>query len=265
MVVDPDSALSYATQYLQLSKTINDSLEIATALDLIGSAYYYQNLLEKALSYHYRAHGIFKRHNDYSGLSTTHLSIGNVYNDQGYYLRAIDHYLQSMEYDKKIDYPEGEATTAINIAIIFMAQENYDLANQYIEQSIAVAKEYELTPVLANAYNLKSELLLLDNKIDEAEDIANKALKMALDYHDQFEIAGSHCNLGLIASQRGDHEKAIKECTEAVALMVNYGDPYSISLYKSSLARVFLDAGLYNEGLKHLRLIRLVRKNITGT
>ncbi len=250
LVINPDTALAYASEYLNLSKAINDSLEIASALDLIGSGYYYQNKLEKALEYHISAHGIFERSKDYSGLSTTHLSIGNVYNDLGFYLRAIDHYLKSMEYDKRIDYPEGEAITAVNIANIFLAQENYKLAEKYIDQSIAIATKYKLESTIANGYNLKSELLLHRGEIQKAEELAYKALRIAKEYHDQFEIASSYCSLGLVASERNDHSAAIEQCGKAVKLMVDYGDPYSISLYRSFLAKVYLKAGRFSEGLK---------------
>ena len=250
LVVDPDTALSYANQYLEFSKAINDSSEIATALDLIGTVYYYQNHLEKALEYHYQAKHIFERHKDFSGLSTTLLSIGNVYNDQGYYLRAIDNYLKSMEYDKLIDYPEGEATTAVNIAIIFLAQENMELAEKYVNQSIAVARKYGLKGILANAYNLKAELLLYYGKLDKAEKMAQDALKIATEHSDQFEMASAYCNLGLVASKNGDYSTAIKECKKAVQLMEDYSDPYSISLYQSYLARVYIEGGQYEDGLR---------------
>ncbi len=249
LVVDADSSLHYAKQYLEYSKSINDSLEMATALDLIGAAYYYQNKIKPALENHIAAHKIFKRHNDYSGLSVTHLSLGNVYNDQGYYLRAIDHYLKSIEYDKMIDYPEGEATTTLNIAMIFQAQENYNLAMDYIDRSIQLSKEFELEQTMASAFNLKAELLLQQGEIDHADSLSRIALDIAEEFQDQFSLASAHCNLGMVASKRGEHDKAIELCGKAVEVMQDYGDPYSISLYKTHLARILFAGNFHEQSL----------------
>lgn len=137
--------------------------------------------------------------------------------------------------------------------ISFKAEKNYRIAYDsfyYIEDNKKAHKYIERaledTPEHIKALKLKSALLILEYKLDEALDVLNKLDKIT---NGDFEIYSklAYCYLGL-----QNYKKALEFC-EKSALCVNLGDWEKMSVLYKLKIDLYLDMGRTISALKLLR------------
>ena len=170
--------------------------------------------------------------------------------------------------------------------------EDYFFARQVSEEAIALDPEYP-SPYVVLAWTYMMDAMLGTSKsprksMGEAFNLAQKVLAM------DESSAGAHALLGNVHLFRRDHEKAIAELEEAVALNPNYteglmfladtlqftGRPLeAIPLFKKAmdlnpldqkfqswclhgLARAYLDMGQHEESISILKKALLIRPNV---
>jgi len=113
----------------------------AAALNNIGAIYYNQGNPDKALEYYLQSLEIREEINYKQGIANSLNNIGVIYDDQGNPDKALEYYLQSLEIKEEINYKSGIATSLNNIGLIYKNQGNPDKALEYYLQSLEINKE----------------------------------------------------------------------------------------------------------------------------
>ena len=246
---NPDSAIYYANQAYSISLSQKDSSEIANSLTSIASVNWAEAKYNLALKLYFNALANYEVLQDSTGILRCYNNIGEVYkklknySNTKRYLRKAKHmydvyfpnktpvlnylnfaelFLEEKNYDSAAFYlnkaksaPSNElnivsyAAINYNYAILTKDTANYNLANTFIEQSIHFAKMAHNDRKLAEAYNIKGEILIDDNKHTEAIEYFNLALELAINLkHEHLELR-IHKNLYILDFEKGNTISAI--------------------------------------------------------
>ena len=95
---NPDTALIFAEQALEISQANNLTYDIAESKRLIGIVRKVQGDYQRALNLFEGSKNYYFQTNDTAGVYTCLTDIGDVYYKQNNFLLATEHYYEAMEY-----------------------------------------------------------------------------------------------------------------------------------------------------------------------
>lgn len=152
-----------AMKYLQESYNhlveLKDESRLVGSLNNLGNLYIDLQLYEKASEYFQKAYQISEKLGQ--PFADPMNNLGNVFFRQGNYQRAIEHYQKALEIEEKANNRLGKLGVLTNIGIAYTKAGQPKPAMQYLNESLALAKElqaYRFVPdILRNrAENLYS-------------------------------------------------------------------------------------------------------------
>lgn len=135
---------------LNLFSEIGDTAQIAGVYNNLGSIV---DDPEEALEYYHQALEIFKSIGYKMGIVESIHNIANSYLEIGLCKRALKEYKKSYLISKKMSYPFGEAMNLAGIGKSYIYIGNYDRALLYLSRSLRLSKEInDCVGVLENRY-----------------------------------------------------------------------------------------------------------------
>ena len=254
---DPQRAIKYAEQALQIANRIGDKRGMAEAYNNLGLGYYfindYKSLLEsyrKSLST-YRAIG---DNQSMSTLSSTYFRLKQSETALKNYKRSLNLYIKEKNWEKI-------AETYKNMADVYKGIADYPLALRFYEKALKIVeegegdeskgevirlldqigqiwffqKEYDTALIyFTRMQHMLEELgdernisILLSNianayfskgDLEESFKYYQDALKMHIDQNNHWEASMSQMRIGMIEAQKGNLRKAIKSYNKSVRL-----------------------------------------------
>src|SRR5690606_29609819 len=243
----------YACKLIDASIEKRDTYFLATAYTGLAYTYFYQHQLNEALSYLKVSENLYQKIGDSLDISDTYMNFGNVYTEMGFYERGIDYYKNAENY-----IPKNSEWTNYNLAFLYFntAETFLDLGDY--KNTLEYLGKSEANAVLDSAYellfaikNIRAELLLMEEKNEEARRYAQLALLQAQAYDDLVEQAKSLQILASINATKGNHSKAISLQKEALKKAINFGDPLDIAKQYGHFSTILLRDGQHNEALKY--------------
>ncbi|MBW8049098.1 MAG: tetratricopeptide repeat protein [Cytophagales bacterium] len=249
---NPDKALEYYLQSLEIGKEINDKQGIATSLNNIGMIYKNQGNLDKALENFLQSLEIQKEINDKQGIATSLNNIGLIYKNQGNPDKALEYYLQSLKILKEINDKQDIARSLNNIANIYYDQGNHDpdligmkrdsLFNRALEyhlQSLEIKKEINDKQGIAYSLNNIGAIYYNQGNPDKALEYYLQSLEIQKEINYKRGIAYSLNFIGLIYLERKDYTTAADYCTRSLFIAEELGYPENIMRSAGSLHKIY--------------------------
>lgn len=256
--INPDSAHYLADMAYKISFKQKDPLAIALSIMTIAGVNWAQAEYNLALKAYFDALSKYEVLQDTTGIYRCYNNIAEVYkklknyaNAKRYLYKAQDlhtlyflekfHilnslnlaelYLEEKNYDSVTHYLKKAKTAPSNqLTIRYYATINYDyallnkdtsnfeLANIFIEECIRFAKMENNERRLAEAYNIKGEILIELNQHQQAIDVFKKALKIAIKLkHEHLELSIQK-NLYVLDFEKGKTINAITHILRYVEL-----------------------------------------------
>ncbi|MBS2097292.1 tetratricopeptide repeat protein [Carboxylicivirga linearis] len=254
---DPQMAIKYARQALQLALQLKDKRGEAEAYNNLGMGYYfvndYEQLLasyrkslssyrdigddrsitmlsstyfrlkqsEKALKSYKRSLNLYIKDKDWIKIAETYKKMADVYKNIADYRMALSYYKQALDLveDGEGEDAQGDRVILLGeIAEIFFYQEQYDTALVYY---------HRMESILNELGDHRSKSILLSNianayfykgDLDESFKSYQNVLKYQIENNEHWEAAMSLLNIGMIYSRRGDYNNAIKSHKKSLAV-----------------------------------------------
>ncbi len=180
----PPSKLEKAQEQLAFMRSLGNLESEAFALDDIAEAYEELGQLDQALEYHQQALQKAQESRNLAAIANMLYSLGNFYDQQKQYDRAVAYYLQAAQNHQKTNDPAATANV-----LVLAGQASF--ADGKTEQTITTLTDaiafYESLRVelsdrnkvsifeqQANAYRLLQEALIIQNRPNEALEIAER-------------------------------------------------------------------------------------------
>ncbi|MBW8051208.1 MAG: tetratricopeptide repeat protein [Cytophagales bacterium] len=248
---NPDKALEYYLQGLEIQKEINDKQGIAYSLSNIGVIYYNQGNPDKALENFLQSLETRKEINDKEGIAQSLNNIGFIYNNQGNPDKALEYYLQSLEIKKEINDKQGIAYSLNNIGAIYNNQGNPDKALEYFLQGLEIQKEINDKQGIATSLNNIGNIYYDQGNPDkvypvERDSLFNRALEYYLqsleigkEINDKQRIAYVLNSIGRVYLERKDYTAATDYCTRSLFIAEELGYPENIMRSAGSLHKIY--------------------------
>ncbi|MDN4164313.1 tetratricopeptide repeat protein [Cytophagales bacterium LB-30] len=131
-------AIDYYVRALKMHESIENTDGIALTMGNIGNLYSLKGDYDKALEYYNKTLNLIEANPDTVRLISIYNNIGNVYFDLGNNLMAIDYYLRSLALYEKSNHPENTFDLLNSLGNIYFSQRNMDSAMWYFQQSLRV-------------------------------------------------------------------------------------------------------------------------------
>ncbi|HMK06831.1 MAG TPA: tetratricopeptide repeat protein, partial [Flavobacterium sp.] len=164
---EPDKALRYSKQLLELSKNIGYQDGIVYGHLSVGGIYNRLGAHEKAIAELKTAVSLSAQAKDQSSTSKAYAELGIVFSKLGNFPESIYYNLASLNIVEKQNDAFAIASSQINIGILYKQHGDYDKALKYYNAAIATTKKLKAEDanyVQAYAYNSIGQAYLKQNK-----------------------------------------------------------------------------------------------------
>ena len=209
---EPEKAITYATQELELSQKLKWKTGIALAENAIGIYYNSQGDYANTLVHFFKALKLWEELKYKKGISSSYSNIGNVYRNQDDFVKALDYYTKALSLAKETGSKESQALFLGNIGIIH-AHEN-DTAKAF--------------------------------------DNFSKALKLNEEIGNKIGIANCMGNIGLIYKLKGDNSKALDCFLKALQIDFETGNKNGRTRQLNNIGSLYIKQKKYKEAGEYL-------------
>gem|GEM_PF-3392683 len=206
-------ALPELERYLALSRELEDTRGVASALWYIGTIHLQQGDFEPALNFNLKVLELRKALQDTVGLALSYNNIGYIRAEQGDHECALHDHLMALDLRKRIDDRVGLARSYNNLGVVNLALGNVQDAIVYYR------KAHELSQALG----------------------------------DRSGTVKFHNNMGDIAERWGDHAKALDHYFNALATATEIKDAFAEGVIHSNIGNTYLVRGAVEDALVHFR------------
>ena len=203
-----DFSESLALESLEHAKAINDSILIARIYTILGNLKSNLNYHVDALTYFNKSLGIYLRHNQDSLAAAIYNNLGilhaPVYGDS----LSIGYYLKAAEINRKTRNYIWLTINYMNLGYDYIELGKFKEGLDYLQQSLKIAEEHNLTLLYPGIYNYFSLFALKTKDFKESVKYANKALLASRDQENRLMELGALTSLLVAYNELSDIENA---------------------------------------------------------
>lgn len=208
------NAEQYYNLSIQILRSTEDSLSLASALLNAGDAYYNMGRYDDALRYFEEAGPIFRNLNYLAGMAYNLGNVGMVYAKQGRDVLAKNNMNEAIAILEELQdyYPISVYLTIMSD--IYLKQNDIDAALEYTKRSLELAVTYGLKEQIGDAYlqlsklheqmgNQKEAFDYYRNHILYRDSLRNlEAIQQMADLRTDFEVSQKQIEVDLLTRQR---------------------------------------------------------------
>jgi two-component sensor histidine kinase len=166
----------------------------------------------------------------------------------GNFSEAIEASFNALRIYNHLGLDNLEAAMRLQIGTHFGNDKNYSKAIHYIRQALESFRERRDTSNLVLAQINLGETYRLMGELDSAALFFNECLQLN-DAFKSLQVEGyAKGNLGMVYSAQGNDDEAIKLLNASIRELSELRDYYSVSVYQSELAKIYIRRGIINEG-----------------
>ena len=241
-----DSALTLINADLENGneKKLDDYV-INRLLAARAQVYIRRNSFKEAISEFYNLLDRAEKDNDTLEQVKAINGIGWVHMEMGQNDDAIRFFQNAILLCRNKYYLGKYSSVVSNLAACFNTIGRNDSAAYYIEQAIGYARQAENLAFLANALNIKADILIDDKKFTEAEAALDEALKIRKQIGDPFYIVSDMAQMSIFYAENKQTEKGIALALEAIQYARNFNLTSKLPILYEALAQNYKAAGDY--------------------
>lgn len=237
---NPDSALYYGRQALQIANSLDNPFLKGGSYNRIGIVYDITNDWDTSLLCYKQAALYSASCNDTLTLASAYNNMGLIYWNQSLYDLAIEYYLKSLDLFTAIKKLKGVANTYNNISLIYWEQEQHEKAIQYQHKSLAIRQEIE------DQYGIGASFVNLGMLYEEFDSfnlsktylLKGISLKNQLG-NDNHGLAIAYTNLGIVCKQLNESDSALLYLNRGIHLHLENGNLNSAASSYLSTAEIY--------------------------
>ena len=260
---EPDEAIKYASQAIELARKTSFPQGNALGLKNIGLAYYIKGDYVNVLDYWLQSLEIYESINDKVGVGNLLSNIGAVYFNQGDDPKALEYYLESLKVSEETGNKLRIATALTNIgAVYFNKPATHDKAEDYYLRALPLSQEInDLDAIGTSAVNL-GEIYLENQDHKSALFYFEKAL-------DALNKTGGNesyvlTNIGKSYRIQGDYQKALEYQTKAYDIAKKKDFKLEMSIALKAVGDTYFSQGNYREALSNYKQSKEIAEEISA-
>jgi len=257
---DPDTAIFFANQAIELAVKTSDTKGRINALIYKGVAYKNTGKFEEAMKITLEALRLCDQslrkaeEKEVLSLKAGALSsIGNIDEERGNYTAAMKNNLEALKIREQIDDLPGLAASYNNIGNIQAALGNYQETLKNYFASLKIKEKTGDKKSIANTYNNIGSTYYYQKEYEQALKYHREALKIREEIGDKAGIASSYNNIGIIYDDEGKDQEALKYHTLSLKIAEENGYLQDIALSNNNIGLLKLRQGLHAEALEYFR------------
>ncbi len=251
---EPNTALTYSRQLLELSKKIGYRDGIGYGHLSIGGIYNRLGAHEKAIAELKTAAGLFTKMKDESSLSKAYAELGIVFSKLGNFPESIYYNLASLKIVEQQDDAFAIASSQINIGILYKQHGDYDKALQFYHAAIETTKKLkpeDAAYVQGYAYNSMGQAYLKKNQTDLALEMLERAKEKARPFNDSFIDADIYLAIGNAYLVQRKPQQAIENFKHSLELNTKNNAQTGISECYLQIGRAQFELRQISEALTY--------------
>jgi tetratricopeptide (TPR) repeat protein len=247
---DPDRAITFARQALDIAEQIEYSKGIARAHRELGYSNGVKGNFKEAFTHHKEGISHNRKLGDTLGIISQLNDIGNLYKKQTQYDRALENFFRAMKLSEDNGLDRAIASIAGNIGLVYFEIKNQEKAKEYYRRALKINKKLENRHGMSINYNNLGLLHGDQGDYEQALKYHFQALDIRRDLDYTIRIANSLNNIGRIYMQQKTYDKAIDYLNRALKMNDNR-DPDLTSIIHENLAKVYFSSERYDSALIH--------------
>jgi predicted ATPase/transcriptional regulator with XRE-family HTH domain/Tfp pilus assembly protein PilF len=195
--------------------------------------------LERAVELHHECLALMRARGDDFGISSCLNNLGTILEDQGDYLAAETYFEESLAADMRRGDLEAAGIRLNNLAEVAICRGDYERAVSLLEEGVALYREQgSSTWGLAQvSQTLGVALRYLDEPM-RALETAQESLRLYEEIGDQHGIGCQFVNLGDLACDVGNFDRAVALYEDARRLFEQTGEKDGLALALHGLGRI---------------------------
>jgi len=212
---EPDSAIIYADQAIELATALDYQKGLGYGLKNKGLAYYIKSDFTEVLNYWRQSLAIFEGMEFKLGISNLLNNLGAVYFSKGDDPKALEYYFGSLRIAEEINDPIRIATAYVNIGAVYVNNDQtYDEALDAYRKALEISEKEDYQSGIGTAAMNLGELYYKKDQLD----LAVKYLEKSLESFDISggDVARAQYYLGSTYLKKNDSEKAVEYQIKAI-------------------------------------------------
>ena len=247
---NPDKAIEYAEQAVDISNKINDKKRLGYALKNVGLGYYFKADFVEVLTYWQQSLEAFKSINHAKGISNLESNIGAVFYSTGDNVKALEHYLRALIISEDSGDDHRKATVLQNIGAVYENTRDYDKAEDHLIQALQMFEKLENNRGLATTSLNLGEIYFEQKKDQTKAKLYFELAREKLAIEDDALLPNALIFLAQIDSENKDHSQAMRKLKEAYAMAERKDGKVAMSIAKRELGKVYADIGLSDKSIE---------------
>lgn len=223
---DVKRGLAYHFKALELAKKSekNDFTRQNTAIALngIGNAYLILEEYESAKNTFMQSFDIEKSTNNKLGLAINHQNIGYTYERTHALDSALHHYKLSLKENIDIESELGKMICYNSISNVLLKQDKANQALKYINLAEKIALDRGDNFYTASSDFIKGKVLFKLNRLPEAKKYLDKSLTLSKKHNLKSNLADTHKFLSKYYEVKGDYKNALLSSQESNRVEYDY-------------------------------------------
>ena len=260
-LTNPDKALEYGEEALQLSKDRSDSLNISKSMRLLSGISYYKGDYDQSLELNMQALKLAEMLNDSSLINNSYNNLGLLYFELGSYETSLEYFLRCKAMKNQIGEVYGVGITMVNIGRVYERVGDVEKARTYYDDALEIAINNNHQAEIY-ALNNKGISYLNQNQYEEAVTFFQKALKSAKELKNSNWGSVSLRGIGEAFMYLGNLDSAGIYCQKSLELSLSIDDKKGISEAYYVLAKYELKMNHGNQALAYLEQGNKIARNI---
>ncbi|MCK5701205.1 MAG: sensor histidine kinase [Cyclobacteriaceae bacterium] len=201
-------ALAAGSKCLYLCDSLQDSMRIAKANNIMGNLKRESSNNKGALGYYRAALDIYLPIKDTMRMIAVYNSIGNYFQDIAAYDSAVIYYYKAYTFSELINREDYMGIILNNLGKVHRLLNYFENSHKYLDLSVKINAKYS-EKHLANAYTELGVLAFDENMLSKAMDYINLADSIYRKLNDKTGIHHCHINIAAIYREQEIYNKAL--------------------------------------------------------
>lgn len=207
---DPDSAIYYGQQGLDLARESRQQYWEAKALNTLGLAYGYIGNQEEQLAHYQQSLEISRSMDDQESMAKVFNNLASVHTSNGDFAKATRMHLKSLDIKRQTNDRKGEANSLYNLGVLNKKKGDYMAAIAYLDSCLKIETELGDKKSSASTISAIGNILRRQGNYSGAIQKLLQSLSLYESLENLKGISDLYANIGIIYEEQGNHDRALE-------------------------------------------------------
>lgn len=247
---EQETAREYALKSLSIAEKIDDKSGAASALYSLGKISQVTGALEEALSYLSKSLQFYEELKDNKNLALTYNSIGNIHYSKSDYSQALGYYQQALKIYEKLNDQLGISLVNGNIGNIYWELKNADKSLEHYSKSLEIFKMLNNDRDTAFTLDNIGVVYKYQRKYKDALAYFEDALAISKKLVPGYLTSVILNHMGEVYKEQDNNQKALEFFTESLKIKKELEDKIGFARVSINIASIDQKQGRYKEAIQ---------------